>query len=401
LAFTVRVTGPEFASEESQRAFLRIEESARQYSAHSREPVYLIRRPLEIPEDHFVLLWPRGAAIAGMYPYGGIIRGWEHGNWESERSPSAPEPRRLSMRPRPEHPVTTFANPHSTLEAARRELAGILTGDSLEREPAEMEVAQSSRKETISPENTRTLPPAREEAPFGLIALFTGPVEQMRIAPFSDTLFFAMTFEDAVARSIVHTPNLLRAAEIPGVSYSNDALEKMYGLLERSAQIHGSIRESERETEMPLPPVAPLPAVRQFKFPLQWLAPIGILLAAIVFFAVRSIRHPGPLPTPPMPPGPVSHPPSEIVIKMPVEAELFISSYQFHTRQLLDRALTYGEGERFLPDTEDIVVRDSLSLAKGVYGYFNVENTWRKGMLLQTLQHVDTISIVRFLDPLP
>ncbi|HZK75932.1 MAG TPA: hypothetical protein VFD13_03405, partial [Candidatus Kapabacteria bacterium] len=79
----------------------------------------------------------------------------------------------------------------------------------------------------------------------------------------------------------------------------------------------------------------------------------------------------------------------------------FISQSQFQTRQQLDRALTYGEGQRFLPDTEQIVVKDSVSLAKGVYGYFKVDNTWRKGKLLQTLQPIDTITVVKFLDPLP
>ena len=117
---------------------------------------------------------------------------------------------------------------------------------------------------------------------------------------------------------------------------------------------------------------------------------------------MHALLRPTEQPSEPVPaPAPISRPPSEIVIKMPIEAELFISRAMFQTREELDRALTYGEGERFLPDTEQIVVLDSVSLSKGVYGYFKVDNTWRKGKLLQTLQPADTIAIVKFLDPLP
>jgi len=401
LAFNVRVTGPEFASEENQRAFLRIEETARQYSAHSRESIYLVRRPLEISEDHFVLLWPRGAAIVGMYPWDGLVRGPEHGEWESAPATTLDVTRRTSARSHGEHSARTFANPHSTLERACKEFSALLLRDSLEPEPLEAIAAPSAAK--IVPAG-RTSDASSEDvsSPIALIALFTVPAVQLRVAPVGDALFSVLTIEDAMSRSIVHTPNLLRATDLPGVSYSTDDLERICGLLERSARARERVREQQAGKD--IPPSVPShlrPRIRRMRFGTKWLVLLTIVVALAAFFVIRSAIEPPPSTPARAPQAAATRPPSEIVIKMPVEAELFISQSQFQTRQQLDRALTYGEGQRFLPDTEQIVVKDSVSLAKGVYGYFKVDNTWRKGKLLQTLQPIDTITVVKFLDPLP
>jgi hypothetical protein len=412
LAFNVRVTGPEFASEDNRRAFLRIEESARQYVVHSRESIYFVRRPLEMLEDHFVLLSPRGAAIVGMYPIGGIIRGTEQGTWESEPLVTLSQPRRVSGRSREEHFSEPFANPFSALERARKELITLLRG-AAERVPIGT-VEGGGAIENHGPGRLGDGEPLRgmvEEVSFGneqvaLIALFTGRVEQLHITPIGNLLFSTMTIDDAVARSIVHTPNLLRAADILGTSYSNADLDRFSDLLEHAAQLRESGREFGGATNgnpviAPTLPNKPRADLRRFSWQSKWLVPLLIVIAIVVFYAIRSFLRPGPAAVAPVPQSAAPHAPSEIVLRMPIEAELFISPIMFRTRQELDYALARGEGQRYLPDTEQVLVMDSVSLAKGVYGYFKVDNAWRKGKLLQTLQSADTVTIVKFLDPLP
>ena len=348
-------------------------------------------------------------AIVGMYPYGGSIRGRAEGNWESEPIHAASEPHRLSLRSRSESPSEQFANPYSTLKGARAELAALLhealhetqraeaAGDHAARNvpPGTVTEAPSANTEPRTDAGTQTETGER----IALVALFTGPVEQLRIPPIPDALFSTMTIEDAVSRSIVHTPNLLRAADIPGLVYSGAEQERIYDLLERSAQTQERVRESRSETPT-AHPVLPLRNRPWWKLSPKWLLPIGLALALLIVFVIRASLRPE-LPSAPTPPKEVSHPPSEIIIQTPIETELFVSPTMFQTRRQLDRALRYGDGERFLPDTEQRIVRDSLSLAKGLYGYFRVDNAWRKGMLLQTLQPIDTITIVKFMDPLP
>lgn len=352
------------------------------------------------------MLWPRGAAIVGMYPYGGSIRGQGRGEWESEPTSTPSEQRHISIRPRLEQIQATFANPYTTLEAARNELTSLLNHDSPECEPFEAETAQEKGARNIPPGTASGSPPASTSLAgpsIALVAMFTGTVEQIRVGNIGDTLFSALSIEDAVARSIVHTPNLLRAADLPGVSYSNDELERFCDQLERSAKQHERSRQlsgPSADIVPPSRPVLPHSKTRRWKLSPKWLVPALIVLAVVGVYIARSLVRPNPVPPAPVLP-PVSRTPSEIVIKMPIEAELFTSRAMFQTREELDRALTYGEGERFLPDTEQLVIMDSVSLAKGVYGYFKVDNAWRKGKLLQTLQPADTITIVKFLDPLP
>ena len=92
---------------------------------------------------------------------------------------------------------------------------------------------------------------------------------------------------------------------------------------------------------------------------------------------------------------------SEIVIHLPSEIQMFVSPQVFQTRSELDRALARGYGIRLLPSATQTLVFDSIGFAKGYYGYFKVDNMWRRGKLLQTFSRYDTISIDNFLPPLP
>ncbi len=404
MASNVHVIGPEFLVEENARAFLRIEESVRQFSAHSREAIYLVRSPLDVPGDHFVLLWPHGSAVVGMFPYGGRIRGGWQGDWTIEagnRNVSPSESPWRGLHVREERHLENLANPYMILRQARNELAEFMRKGGVEPETVEAErtVATLRNREAISSRNGHSHLPEVERT--ALVALFTGSVKELLVDHAADTPFLAMTVDEALLRSMVHIPNLLRIADIPEVSYSNVILARIAGELERSAHAQETIRKTQK-TITNVPPGA-IPArseVPRWNRTLRWLIPLLLIAAGVAYFFLHSAN--APVPPPPtaarhMPPPT----PSEIIISTPVEAELFISPLLFQSRDQLDHALTYGEGVRFLPDTQQVVVMDSITLAKGVFGYFKVNNTWRKGKLLQTLQHTDTISVVRFLDPLP
>ncbi len=382
MAVNVRVTGPELLLEQNRRAFLRIEESIRQYSAHSRESIYLVRRPLDHSEDHVALLWAHGIALIEMVPFGGVIRGSKAGFWQAELLPVETVPpsfHTLARRGAVERERVSelFPNPYLKLDRMREELAEVLRG-----------AAGNSSFE-----------PGEQYRVAG-VALFTAEVEAIEAEPYN-ALLSVLTLEDALARSIMHRPNLLRASEIPGATYSNEELDRMCGTLEDAAERWEQIRTTRISPKPEIPAssfTAPVHA-RRGHSPF-WLVLILLALAVFTYIMIRVILIKSSTPSV-SPPEVVSHTPSEIIIQTPVEAELFISPFQFQSREELDRALTYGHGIRFLPDRRQVVVMDSLALARGVYGYFKVEETWRKGMLLQTLQHSDTIQIVKFLDPLP
>ncbi len=134
----------------------------------------------------------------------------------------------------------------------------------------------------------------------------------------------------------------------------------------------------------------------------KWLVPLSIGVIAILFFAIKSNIQPLPIAkvdTIQIAKS-IAQRQSEIIVKLPAEAELFVSANAYRSRSELDQALSLGFGQRYLPDTVQQISMDSLSLAKGVYGYFKVNNNWRKGKLIETFQHSDTIRIVKFLDPL-
>ena len=359
MAFDVRISGPEFLSPENTAAFLRIEESIRQYAAHAHESIVLIRRPLSISEDHFLLLWPRGLALAALYPFDGTIRGSRSGPWQVEPPGTSPE---RSARQRNVH---VFDNPSIALQHGLDELKKI-AGDV-----------------NISP---------------ALLAIFTGEVPRIEFwEPENAPAVRAMTLPYAVARTIVHLPNLLQAAERGNILYSAPELESLAARLTRSANAQRS----------PVTPSDVLTTRTEYVFKPRRLR-IGliaaiVLLAIILFYILRSAiaPHSAGRSDTAIHSTPAHHAPSEMIIELPSETELVVSTNQYRTRSEFDQALSRGEGTRFLPETQQVIIMDSVALAKGVYGYFRVNNVWRKGKLLQTLEPVDTVTIVKFLDPLP
>jgi hypothetical protein len=128
-----------------------------------------------------------------------------------------------------------------------------------------------------------------------------------------------------------------------------------------------------------------------------------VLLAVIIYYALRSSLRPAARQhtDSTLAAAPATQRPRMLVIELPSDVQLLVSSSIYKTRSDLDHALSHGEGQRYLPSSEQTIVLDSLTFAKGVYGYFKVDNTWRKGKLLQTFQPNDTIHIDNFLPPLP
>jgi len=385
------VIGPAFLQEENERAFRKIEESVRQYCAHSRDSVSLIRRPLSEERDHFALVWSHGVSLVAMYPYGGIVQVSKTGRWQGD----APSTAEIDTSNGTNHPAPGtrifFDNPHATLVKAFAELASTLDGLVLEHATAE-----------VTNERYSTIPQAEviesAEPRVTLIALFTSPVREFRSEePIGDPNFAMMTLDYAVSRTIVHMPNILRVAEQKGVQYTTADLEILGDSLQRSAQLHASrgvARKEETITEAER---------RRRRSPLKkWALPVAVLIIAIVVYLIFSGHPNEPAATvdssrtTPQ----VSHRPSTIVLELPQEVELFVSPNVYTSRLELDRALARGEGQRYLPDTQQVIQMDSVVFAKGVYGYFKVNDVWRKGKLLETLHPIDTIRIVEFLDPL-
>lgn len=418
MALEVRISGPEFLSEENMIAFLRIEESIRQYTAHSREPIYLIRRPLSLSEDHFVLLWPRGYALAGMYPYSGSVRGSAHGNWSVEQpvdsDPSRHSSTQQSRQHRDEHSIHALENPYRSLEEGARELAELLeqsvekklsTGTRPDRNKNDRE-AEKYFPSIAAPDGP---PPDATH-----VALFTGAAVHVDFEDETgnetprreNTTFQVMTVEQAISRSIVHLPNLLRVADRGKVVFSNPQLASISELLDHSAQFHSQLKET-IEVHDNGASIGKVRPSSEFNKPRHisrnWFIVALIIAIVVGFYVIKSVvaDHSSQAADTTAVAQNRPHPPSEMIIKIPFETQLFVSEQQYRTRSELDEALAQGEGQRYLPDTEQVIVMDSTTLAKGVYGYFKIDNAWRKGKLLQTLEPVDTVTIVKFLDPLP
>jgi len=398
LAFFVNVIGPEFLCDENARAFLRIEAAARQYSAHSGESIYLIRRPLSLADDHFVLLWSRGAALVGLYPYGGTIRGELDHSWRGNRTMGEAGSMEVS-----------FDNPNKSLSAAVKELEVLLDQFSAEGE-FEKETGNGFGGDGIT--ETKGARPGDSQNHISAIAIFTGQVREISFRePIRNTAFSAMTADQAVTRSAVHIPNILRMADRGKQIYSNNELTELSDILQRSAQTNEKLLKNDKAESLKGKGLAEIPSVLQSNpsyFILhrsnlwKWLVPLIVAAIAILFFTTRSTIEPSHVLKADTLTKTISSAPrqGEIVIELPVEAELFVSTGAYKMRSDLDRALALGLGQRYLPDTIQYVVMDSLTLAKGAYGYFKVNNAWRRGKLLETFQPFDTIRIVKFLDPL-
>ena len=423
LAFIVRVTGPEFLNEDSREAFARIEESVRQYSAHTRESIYLVRRPGRMGSegyDHFVVLWSRGAAIVGLFPFGGDIYGGRRGKWTAESAVGGATSQ------------STFDNPCELLTAVRREIMSAI------RQPEIVALAQALQpSQETAPLEGANLSPASPSLDLHMIALFTLPVRELRVEEsLSDATFITMPVEHAVSRTMFHMPNLLRAIDRQSMVYSEADLQAFADLLGRPVtfdEMTGSTLEGAGPSEMleDISAERPRRATSRKRLdegaqrkggwlPLKrsrlllkgsrartvryaWGIPLVIIAAILLYYLLRSQVRPAVQKNPNtnVPPQPKAVPQSELTIELPSEVQLFISPSVYRTRSELDQALTHSEGQRYLPGTEQVIVLDSTVFAKGVYGYFKVENTWRKGKLLQTFHSNDTIQVDNFLPPLP
>jgi hypothetical protein len=352
LALDVLVTGPEFRSDENRMAFVRIAEAVEQFSAHSRETIVLVRQPTDLDQDHFAILWSRGLAIAGFLNQTGVIHGRATGPWRTEPGD------------------VRFANPFELLGEAAKKLS-----------------SRFDHKDRLS-----------------LIAIFTGPVRELDVEAVGAELpSFAMTVEHAISRSLVHIPNLLRAIDHKMVVMQHGEIERLALMLDQSGKAGEILAEDDRKPHSYHVPL--IPSAQRGRSRL-WLIPALLILVGLVTYFVSVSRGPSkialndstvvnPMKTP------QQDPLGQIVIEMPDEVQLFVSPQLYQTRLDLDHALAHAEGQRYLPATEQIISYDSLTLAKGVYGYFKVDNAWRKGKLLQTFQHRDTIHIDNFLGPLP
>lgn len=350
LALDLLVTGPELRSDENRLAFARIVDAIEQFSAHSRERVVLVRQPTDFEGDHFAILWSRGLAIASFSNQAGNIRGQAIGPWHIETTNE------------------TFANPFEQLAGPARQLSQMVG--------------------------------ATSSVPISVVAIFTGTVGELDVqAESAPAPSFAMTLNYATSRSMVHMPNILRAIDQKSAVASTNEIEQFTLKLDRSGAATEILAKESQGSSSPMI-AAPLTPKRT-----RWWFITGIVLTAIVIYVMAVSLRPSKTALPDTAQDSATVPPKsrpgQIVIELPKEVQLFVSPTLYESRLELDHALTHAEGQRYLPATEQIISFDSLTLAKGVYGYFKADNAWRKGKLLQTFQRTDTIHIDNFLGPLP
>jgi hypothetical protein len=411
LAVVVHVAGPEFLDEENQKVFARIEESIRQYSTHTRETMHLVRRPLHAKYDHFALLWTRGAALIGLFPFGGTIRGSRKGAWTSEQ----PRPDRGSTDRDRSSSESSFNNPYEVLVDIRREFAQalqIVAGTNHAAIPitkvgaaVESVALATEGNSTSAAPSSNVLSPSLEDrliSDIQLIAIFIHPVTELRLEEsLWDKTFTAMPAEYAISRTMLHTPNLLRAIDRESAIYSNAELQTISDLLERQSELNELPLEAATAAGVPI--LRLHESRKRRRRWRRWGISIAVLLAVIIYYALRSSLRPAARQhtDSTLAAAPATQRPRMLVIELPSDVQLLVSSSIYKTRSDLDHALSHGEGQRYLPSSEQTIVLDSLTFAKGVYGYFKVDNTWRKGKLLQTFQPNDTIHIDNFLPPLP
>ena len=369
----------------------------RQYGLHTREAIYIIRRPFGKRTDHFGILTSHGAGIVTLYDQHGTVHGGRRGPWVAEGGTASQNGDSIN-----------FENCYEVLSNARKELVGLLGTI------GQQATALSADSSSVPAEAVSRISAEAEVAGLMSIAMFTSSDVRFELddSVSRDDSFVAMTLESAVARTVFHTPNLLRAIDRQVVVYSNTELQFIAETLEHSATALLSRRSSgldsmagEDLTSGNTSSVGDRTASQNSKSNIrrwQWVALIATVLAVLLYVVIHSVSashnktNPAKLVTPP----PVVHPPSRIVIELPSEVQLFVSPMVYRTRGELDRALAQGEGHRYIPRTEQVIVFDSSTFAKGLYGYFKVDNTWRKGKLLQTFKTLDTIKIDNFLAPL-
>jgi hypothetical protein len=398
LAGSVRIAGPEFSDARSRAAFARIEESIRQFTSHSRENIALIRNPLQIPGDHFVVLWSKGAAACSLIHQGGRVRGGLRDDWSQESADRSTS--------------SEFENPLHQLAVARKELLAkfqtVLPTKRISSsvEPVGIDEPEVDPVLSVIAEQSGMGEAASRLAAFEHctrgIVIFTAPIDKLKIEHIAESKeFVVIPIEQAVTRTIFHLPNLLRVIDFETSFFTPDEVARVADTLEEDA----TELAADRITS---PPAAQKKAGKP-KAPkgiAKWIA-IGLALVAtlalITFFSGDDpVTPPGQGPDSnqvKIQPKPKTE--SSILLILPAETQAFISPLKFETRNELLQAIGAGQGKRMFPQKEQIISYDSTEFAKGVYGYFKVEGSWRRGKLLQTLRSRDTVMIENFLPPLP
>jgi hypothetical protein len=233
------------------------------------------------------------------------------------------------------------------------------------------------------------------------IVVLTSAVDRIRIESINESKEFAViALDQAVTRTIFHLPNLLRVIDFETSFFTPDEVTRVADTLEEEATSRAPAR-----TSYPVP----VQKIKQRRSPPKgagkWIAiAIAIAVAIGLFTFLGKDKPDGPV-GPGKDTTPVviqkSKSESSILLVLPTETQAFISTSKFETRAELQQALGAGQGTRLLPKKEQIVKYDSTQFATGVYGYFKVEGSWRRGKLLQTLHSGDTVVIENFLPPLP
>lgn len=354
---------------------------------------------MQIAEDHFVVLWSKGAAACSLIHQGGRVRGGMREDWSQESTDRTTS--------------SEFENPLHQLAVARNELLAkfqsVLPKKRISSsvEPAgvdepEVDPVLSVIAEQSGMGESATRLAAFEHCTRGIV-IFTAPIDKLKIEHISESKeFVVIPLDQAVTRTIFHLPNLLRVIDFETSFFTPDEVSLVADTLAEEAKEHAGDRVS-------YPPAAPAKRSRRPTAPKgigKWIAiavAVAIGVALFTFFSGDdTVTSPDPGPdTSQVIPTPKPKTESSIILVLPSETQVIISTAKFETRSDLLQAYGAGQATRLLPQKEQVIYYDSTEFAKGVYGYFKVEGSWRQGKLLQTLRSRDTVMIENFLPPLP
>lgn len=386
MAGTVRIIGPEYTDPVSREAFSRIEDSLRQYTTHARDTILVARNPLSPGQDHFVIAWPKGVAVAMLVHQGGRIRGGFEGYWSAEQKNG--------------DRALTFENPLPIVSSARQDLIHLLQTSLLQRREA-VSVRTEVDAEVVEEANPADGVKSTENFSecTRAIVLVTKPSERIRIHEIEENREFAvLTLDQAVARTIFHQPNLLRSIDFESHFFTPEDLSRI-----------GDVLEAEAESQVVRRPTLAQRQGHAFRRRGNRRAYIltAVVLAIALIGAIFLVAGDNPIEDPSQTAidsaavtKPKDRPLSSVLLILPTETQAFISDKQYASSAELVRGIGAGEGIRLLPNKEQIIRMDSTRFARGVYGYFKADGVWRKGKLLQTLRARDTIMIENFLPPL-
>jgi hypothetical protein len=396
LASVTRIIGPDFLDQESREAFERVAETIRQYAVHSRETVVLARSPFSLPHDHFALLWSRGAAIVFLYNRGGRIVGGAENVWTETSTEGIVQAERR------------FENPLAIGSDGCKQLVDLLKNFHREHPKEDRAVAGLPTGE-LSPDGIATNEQHWDSIEIHLktIALFTRPVKQLEVSnSIKDLSFIATTLEHVTSRTIFHLPNLLRITDANEQLFDTQELQLLSNALGREGELNKGERELKTNEATTLIRVRRTLQRRRGVLLTVILVALTVITVAIILV---TSRHPpvvvGTLPTGRDTSKHIEQIKPErkstVIIDLQQPAQLFVTAEKFETRSALDNAIANGDGIRSYPSLEHVFSLDSSQFGKGVYGYFKVDNMWRKGKLLQTFNVQDTFKIDNFLAPLP